>query len=156
MPAPARYRNTHTLTADPHALQRFVTAQAPVFSTVCDELRAGEKQSHWMWFIFPQLRALGRSSTAKHYGLADLAEAQAYWCHPVLGERLRVCTALVLGAKGRTAHAIFGSPDDLKLCSCMTLFATAAPEEAGFGRVLERYYAGKRDAATLKLIGTQA
>ena len=137
-------------------LERFVTAQAPLFSTVCDELRAGYKQSHWMWFIFPQLRALGHSSTAKHYGLADLSEARAYWNHPVLGERLRLCTAQVLAIKGKTAHAIFGSPDDLKLCSCMTLFEVAAPEEAGFGRVLERYYAGKRDAATLKLIGRTA
>ena len=137
-------------------LQRFVTAQAPVFATVCDELRAGYKQNHWMWFIFPQLRALGHSSTAKHYGLADLAEAQAYWRHPVLGERLRLCTALVLGVEGKTAHAIFGSPDDLKLCSCMTLFEMAAPEAAGFERVLERYYAGRRDTATLKLVGKQA
>lgn len=141
---------------DWHDLERFVTAQAPVFATVCDELSAGEKQSHWMWFIFPQLRALGRSSTAKLYGLADLAEAQAYWRHPVLGERLRVCTALVLGIKGRSAQDIFGSPDDLKLCSCMTLFEAAAPEEAAFGGVLDRYYAGKRDAATLQLIGRSA
>ena len=135
-----------------HDLQRFVTAQAPVFAAVCAELPAGYKQSHWMWFIFPQLRALGHSSTAKHYGLEDLAEAQAYWRHPVLGERLRLCTALVLGIEGKTAHAIFGSPDDLKLCSCMTLFEAAAPEEAGFGRVLERYYAGRRDAATLVML----
>lgn len=142
--------------ADSHDLERFVTAQAPLIATVCDELRAGYKQSHWMWFIFPQLRALGHSSTAKHYGLADLAEAQAYWQHPVLGERLRRCTALLLAVDGRTAHAIFGSPDDLKLCSCMTLFEVAAPEEASFGRVLERYYAGKRDAATLKLVDRQA
>jgi uncharacterized protein (DUF1810 family) len=134
-------------------LDRFVTAQAPLFATVCDELRAGTKQSHWMWFIFPQLRALGHSSTAKHYGLADLAEAQAYWRHPLLGERLRLCTALVLQVQGKTANAIFGSPDDLKLCSCMTLFEAAAPEEPGFARVLERYYGSRRDAATLKLIG---
>ncbi|MEI7786968.1 MAG: DUF1810 domain-containing protein [Betaproteobacteria bacterium] len=138
--------------ADSHDLERFVTAQASVFATVCEELRAGEKQSHWMWFIFPQLRALGHSSMAKHYGLADLAEAQTYWHHPVLGERLRLCTALVLGVSGRTANEIFGSPDDLKLRSCVTLFEAAAPEEAGFGRVLERYYAGKRDAATLRLL----
>jgi len=138
--------------ADSHDLERFVTAQASVFASVCEELRAGEKQSHWMWFIFPQLRALGHSSMAKHYGLADLAEAQAYWRHPALGERLRLCTALVLGVSGRTANEIFGSPDDLKLRSCVTLFEAAAPEEAGFGRVLERYYAGKRDAATLRLL----
>jgi uncharacterized protein (DUF1810 family) len=138
--------------ADSHHLERFVTAQAPVFATVCDELRAGEKLSHWMWFIFPQLRALGHSSTAKHYGLADLAEAQAYWRHPVLGERLRLCTALVLGVKGKGAHDILGSPDDLKLCSCMTLFEAAAPEEATFKRVLERSHAGQRDTATLSLI----
>lgn len=139
--------------ADSHDLERFATAQAPVFATVCDELRAGEKQSHWMWFIFPQLRALGHSSMAKHYGLADLAEAQAYWRHPVLGERLRLCTALVLDVKGKGAHDIFGSPDDLKLRSCMTLFEAAAPDAAGFARVLERYYAGMRDAATLQLLG---
>jgi uncharacterized protein (DUF1810 family) len=140
----------------PWNLDRFASAQAPLFASVCAELRAGCKESHWMWFIFPQLRALGHSSTAKHYGLADLAEAQAYWSHPLLGERLRLCTALVLQVEGKTAHAIFGSPDDLKLCSCMTLFEAAAPEEAGFARVLERYYGGRRDTATQKLIGKAA
>lgn len=134
-------------------LDRFLDAQGGDFATVCAELAAGQKRTHWMWFIFPQLRALGRSSTARHFGLEDLAEAVAYWRHPTLGERLRHCTALVLDIQGRTAHQIFGSPDDLKLRSSMTLFEVAAPLEPAFGRVLDRYYGGGRDALTLSLLG---
>ena len=130
-------------------LERFVTAQEAVFEDVCAELSAGRKRSHWMWFIFPQLRALGRSSTAQFYGLADLAEAQAFWQHRVLGPRLRRVTTLVLGVTGRSAHDIFGSPDDLKLCSCMTLFERATSGETIFAQVLDRFYAGRRDALTV-------
>ena len=136
------------------SLDRFLDAQEAVFTDVCAELAAGHKRSHWMWFIFPQLGALGRSSTARHFGLEDLAQAVSYWRHPVLGERLRRCTALVLDVRGRTAHEIFGSPDDLKLRSCMTLLEIAAPAESGFGKVLDRYYAGDRDALTVQLVGT--
>ena len=112
---------------DPYNLKRFVQAQAPVYRSVVEELRGGRKRTHWMWFVFPQLRALGRSATALHYGIASLAEARAYLAHPALGPRLRDCTGLVCAAQGRTIHEIFGSPDDMKFRSCMTLFAAADP-----------------------------
>lgn len=134
-------------------LHRFVAAQDPVYDQVCAELAAGRKTSHWMWFVFPQLRGLGRSATARFFGLASSAEALAYWQHPVLGARLRHCAQLVLAAKGRTAHDIFGSPDDLKLRSCMTLFAAVAPEEPVFARVLRHFYGGELDPRTLALLG---
>jgi uncharacterized protein (DUF1810 family) len=133
-------------------LDRFVEAQAPVYASVLRELGAGSKTSHWMWFVFPQLKSLGRSSTALFYGLEDRAEATAYWRHPLLGPRLLECARLVLATTGRSAHAIFGSPDDLKLCSCMTLFVAVAPEEPGFRAVLDRFYGGVADAATLGLL----
>jgi len=136
---------------DPFDLQRFVTAQGPVFAQVCAELAAGRKTSHWMWFVFPQLKGLGRSATAQHFGIASREEAQAYWRHPVLGARLKQCTELVLGVEGRSANQIFGSPDNLKFRSCMTLFAqvTDAPV---FGQALEKYFAGKGDEQTLQLL----
>jgi uncharacterized protein (DUF1810 family) len=137
---------------DPFDLQRFVGAQQAVYAQVVAELSAGTKTSHWMWFIFPQLRALGRSATAKHYGIDSLAEAQAYWQHPVLGSRLKVCAERVRGVEGRSALQIFGSIDELKLCSCMTLFERAAPDEPVFGQVLEKYFDGRRDAATFGLL----
>ena len=136
------------------SLERFVEAQAPVFGHVCAELRAGGKQAHWMWFIFPQLASLGRSSTAKFYGLHDVGDARAYLTHPVLGSRLRSCVDLVLAMEGKTAHEAFGSPDDLKLQSCMTLFEVAAhPDSPRFAEVLDWFYAGKRDLQTLSLLG---
>ncbi|MBL8385040.1 MAG: DUF1810 domain-containing protein [Burkholderiales bacterium] len=141
------------MSASAASLERFVEAQERVYDAVCAELAAGRKASHWMWFIFPQLRALGRSATAQHYGLADLAEARAYWRHPVLGARLRHCAALLLAVRGRSAHQILGAPDDLKLCSSMTLFEAAAPEEPVFAQVLARYYDGRRDALTLAHLG---
>ncbi|WP_418318002.1 DUF1810 domain-containing protein [Piscinibacter sakaiensis] len=131
-------------------LQRFVDAQAPVFDQVLAELRAGDKRSHWMWFIFPQLRCLGRSATARHFGLEGLAEARAYAAHPLLGARLLQCSEILLGLEGRNAQQIFGSPDDLKLCSCMTLFERAAADSSPYGRVLDRYYGGRRDPLTLR------
>lgn len=139
-----------SLPFDPH---RFLQAQEPVFSTVRSELQAGRKTTHWMWFIFPQLRALGRSGTARFYGLEDRAEAAAYAAHPVLGARLLECAELVLHTPDRSAHQIFGSPDDLKLCSCMTLFEQAAPHPV-FTGVLERFYGGERDGLTLQLLST--
>lgn len=135
-------------------LQRFIAAQDPVYRQVGAELAAGRKTGHWMWFVFPQLRGLGLSTTARYFGLASRAEALAYWQHPVLGARLRHCTQLVLNVKGRTAHDIFGSPDDLKLRSCMTLFATVAPEEPVFAQVLLRFYGGAPDPRTLALLGS--
>jgi len=133
-------------------LERFVDAQAAVYDQVRSELVAGRKSSHWMWFIFPQLRGLGRSSMAQLYGIADLAEARALLGHPVLGPRLIECAQLVLAVRGRTVHQIFGSPDDMKLRSCMTLFELAAPEEPVFSEVLDRYHGGVRDQATLALV----
>jgi len=133
-------------------LQRFVDAQAPVFADVCDELAAGRKTTHWIWFIFPQLRELGRSATARFYGITSRDEALAYWQHPVLGPRLKQCAELVLQVSGKTAHDIFGTPDELKLRSCMTLFAAVAGEEPVFTRVLERYYGGMPDERTLALL----
>ena len=137
---------------DPLDLQRFVAAQDPLYADVLAELRARCKQTHWMWFIFPQHAALGRSAMAARYGLACKAEAAAYWEHPVLGARLDECCRLVLAVEHQTAHQIFGSPDDLKLRSSMTLFAAALPQQLVFQQVLERYYAGERDAHTLALL----
>lgn len=105
-----------------------------------------------MWFVFPQLKALGRSSTAKHFGLESRSEAFAYWQHPVLGKRLEECTQLVLAVSDRTAHEIFGSPDDLKFCSCLTLFEQLAPNEPVFSQALNRFFNGQPDAMTLRLL----
>ncbi|KQW36846.1 calpastatin [Rhizobacter sp. Root404] len=131
-------------------LRRFVEAQAPVYATALAELKAGHKQSHWMWFVFPQLKALGRSSMAQFYGLHDLIEAHSYWSHPVLGPRLKECVLAVLEVPSKTAHEIFGSPDDLKFCSCLTLFEQVSPDEC-FGVALERFYGGRRDEKTMAL-----
>lgn len=137
---------------DPHHLQRFVQAQAPVYGQVVDELRAGVKRSHWMWFVFPQLAGLGFSAMARHYAIASLAEAQAYLAHPLLGARLRECAQLVLAIEGRSIHGIFGAPDDLKFHSCVTLFGQAQPGEALFQRCLQKYFAGQGDPQTIALL----
>ena len=138
---------------DPHDLQRFVAAQEPVYEQALGELRAGAKRSHWMWFVFPQLKALGRSATAQRFGIEDLREAEAYWRHPLLGPRLKACTEALLATEGRSALQILGPPDDLKLASSMTLFARAAPDEPAFGRALDKYFGGRPDARTLELLG---
>jgi uncharacterized protein (DUF1810 family) len=139
--------------ADPFNLERFVTAQAPVFETVLAELRAGRKRTHWMWFIFPQLTDLGRSSTARFYGIGGIDEARAYLAHPLLGPRLDQCTRIVLASEGPSVHAIFGSPDDLKFCSCMTLFSLAADDpDNPFQQAIERWCAAQPDEQTLALI----
>ena len=137
-------------------LDRFVQAQAPLYATVCAELAAGRKATHWMWFIFPQLQALGRSATARHFGLESLSEAQAYWRHPLLGPRLKECTDLVLAISGHSAHDIFGSPDDLKLRSCLTLFNPVALPDQTFARALEKFFAGQGDPLTLALLASLA
>jgi len=131
-----------------HDLERFVAAQAPVIERVHDELRQGRKQTHWMWFVFPQIAGLGRSAMAQYYAIADLAEARAYLAHPVLGPRLNECTKLV-GVSGRSVPEIFGAPDDMKFRSSMTLFAAAQPGPSAFQNALETYFGGRGDAATL-------
>ncbi len=135
---------------DPHDLNRFVTAQAPAFDKALAELRAGRKQSHWMWFVFPQLKGLGVSATAQHFGIASLDEAAAYLGHPVLGPRLDLATEAVLGAPAPSLRALLGSPDDLKFRSSMTLFAQVRPQP--FTTALERWCDGA-DLRTLSLLG---
>jgi uncharacterized protein (DUF1810 family) len=145
---------------DPHDLGRFIEAQQSCFARVCAELEAGRKTSHWMWFIFPQLRGLGVSATARRYALADLDEARAYLEHPLLGARLRECTRRVIAVQGRTATEIFGYPDNLKLRSCLTLFERTAaargpapqPEDGVFSVALERYFGGEPDPLTVQLL----
>lgn len=139
---------------DAFDLDRFMKAQDPVFETVLRELGAGRKQSHWMWFVFPQLSGLGRSPMAQYYGIASLAEARAYLQHPVLGERLRQCVRAVLAVTGKCLHQIFGTPDDLKFRSSMTLFAIASEREGVFQQALDRYCDGVEDSATLELLGS--
>ncbi|HWX50911.1 MAG TPA: DUF1810 domain-containing protein [Roseomonas sp.] len=133
----------------PYDLDRFVQAQEPVIAQVRRELAEGRKRSHWMWFVFPQLRGLGHSAMAQHYGITALPEARAYLDHPVLGPRLVECTELVNRVEGRSVHQIFGSPDDLKFHSSMTLFAAARPEEPAFHSALDKYFAGARDRQTV-------
>ena len=142
--------------ADPFNLERFVSAQAAVFPRVVEELRAGEKRSHWIWFIFPQMKGLGHSSQSEFYGIGSLEEAAAYLRHPVLGERLRQCARLVTQVEGRAISRILGYPDDLKFRSSMTLFARAA-EEAGldaadFNDALKKYFGGVGDALTVAML----
>ena len=133
-------------------LERFVLAQQPVYAQVLAELRDGRKRSHWMWFVFPQLRGLGHSAMAQRYGIASRDEAEAYWRHALLGSRLFECVGEVLALDATTAHAVFGSPDDLKWRSCLTLFEAVAPRAAVFGTALSRFYDGERDARTLQLL----
>jgi len=140
---------------DPYHLQRFLTAQDPVYAQVLGELRAGEKLSHWMWFIFPQIQGLGRSAMAKRYAIASMAEARAYLDHPVLGQRLRECTGLVNDVRGRSVEDIFGYPDDLKFHSSMTLFSAAAPDAEVFEQALRQYFDGRRDALTLRQLASE-
>jgi len=135
---------------DPYDLQRFVTAQAPVFERVLEELDRGRKTSHWMWFVFPQIRGLGQSHIAQRYAIASLDEARAYLAHPLLGARLRDCTARINAVEGRTISQILGYPDDLKFASSMTLFAHTAQDAAVFRHALDRYFAGEEDRATLE------
>jgi uncharacterized protein (DUF1810 family) len=135
-----------------YGLQRFVDAQEPVYAQVCGELRAGRKRTHWMWFVFPQMRGLGHSSMAERFGISSLEEAQACVAHPVLGVRLRECCRLLLQLDSGDAGTTFGFPDALKLRSSMTLFSRAAPDEPTFRGVLEKFFGGEEDAATLRLI----
>ena len=136
---------------DPCDLERFLKAQEPVFRTVLTELGQGRKQSHWMWFVFPQIAGLGFSAMSQRYAIGSRAEAKAYLAHPVLGPRLVECTRLVLAVQGRTINAIFGAPDDAKFRSSMTLFG-AVSDDPVFDEALAKYFAGERDGATLEIL----
>ena len=138
------------MTSDPYNLQRFLDAQHPIYGQVRDELAAGQKESHWMWFIFPQIKGLGFSPTAKKYAISGIEEAKAYLDHPLLGFRLRECTQLVSAVKGRSIEDIFGYPDHLKFRSSMTLFAYVAPDERTFTSALTKYFSGEVDRKTLE------
>jgi uncharacterized protein (DUF1810 family) len=138
---------------DEFDLQRFVLAQQPVYATALAELKGGRKRSHWMWFVFPQVQGLGQSAMAKQYAIRSRREAIAYLASPLLGVRLAECTGAVLALEGRTAHDIFGSPDDVKFRSSMTLFQ-AVDRGALYGRALDRFFDGKRDEATIEIMRT--
>lgn len=140
-------------TDDPHDLNRFVQAQADGFELALSEIRNGRKQSHWMWYIFPQFDGLGFSPASKRYSIKSIAEAEAYLGHPVLGPRLLECAEAVLRVEGRSASEIFGCPDDLKLGSCATLFARVSTPGSVFDRLLGKYFRGERDDRTLGLLG---
>src|SRR5690606_21611444 len=134
----------------PFDLERFVEAQQRDYAIALAELRDGAKRSHWIWYVFPQLRGLGRSAIARHYGISGLGEARAYLAHPLLGPRLEECAQTLLAHRGRSARQILGSPDDLKLRSSMTLFQAADPQRMVFAEVLRAFFAGEADAATLE------
>jgi uncharacterized protein (DUF1810 family) len=138
---------------DPFDLARFLSAQAGVYPQVVAELGAGQKRSHWIWFIFPQMKGLGFSSHSQFYGIGSLEEAKAFWRHPVLGPRLEECTILVNQVQKQPIERILGSPDDLKFRSSMTLFSRAAPDTAVFSQAMDKYFGGKLDQLTLELLG---
>jgi uncharacterized protein (DUF1810 family) len=138
---------------DPYDLDRFLQAQRDDYVRALSEIRNGRKESHWMWYVFPQLAGLGFSATSRRFSIKSLAEAKAYLSHPVLGPRLVECAEAVLGLEGRSASDIFGFPDDMKLRSCATLFARVSPPGSVFDQVLEKYFQGGRDAETLRLLG---
>jgi uncharacterized protein (DUF1810 family) len=139
--------------SDPFNLDRFINAQEGVYDRALAELRDGLKRSHWMWYIFPQIEGLGHSPTTRLYSIKSLEEARQYLAHPVLGQRLRECAEAVAAVQGRSASDIFGHPDDWKLQSSMTLFELVSGPQSVFGRVLDKYYQGKRDARTLQIVG---
>lgn len=138
---------------DPYDLARFVDAQAGDYDRALGEIASGRKRSHWMWYIFPQLRGLGTSSMAQRYAIRSAAEAEAYLRHPVLGPRLQACAEAAVGVPERSAREVFGAPDDLKLRSSATLFAQVSPAGSVFHRLLDRYFDGAPDRATLDLLG---
>lgn len=141
--------------ADPvvaHDLDRFLDAQEDVYPQVLEELRAGRKRSHWMWFVFPQFDGLGASATSRRYAIRGLDEARAYLRHPVLGARLAECTRAVLDLRGLSATQVFGSPDDRKFRSSMTLFELVSDPDSPFATALEKYFSGERDVRTIELV----
>ena len=135
------------------SLERFVTAQARDFDTALEEIEHGRKRSHWMWYVFPQIQGLGMSSTAQYYSIKDLQEARDFLAHPVLGRNLLEISNALLRLDTNNPSAVMGWPDDLKLCSCMTLFEAADPAEPVFGAVLDKFYHGERDRLTLDRLG---
>jgi uncharacterized protein (DUF1810 family) len=139
--------------SDPHQLSRFVQAHEHHYRLALNEIRSGRKCSHWMWYIFPQFDGLGFSSTSKYYSIKSRAEAEAYLNHPVLGPRLAECAEAAFNVEGRSALEIFGSPDDMKLKSCATLFACVSPADSVFDRLLTKYFQGERDGKTIQLLG---
>ena len=141
---------------DTYNLNRFISAQDGVFESVLAELSSGQKRTHWMWFIFPQIDGLGQSTTSRYYSIKSRDEARQYLQHPVLGVRLLKCAELILAVEAKSASEIFGFPDDQKLKSSMTLFATVADSEAVFVHVLEKYFDGKRDEKTIYLLDSSA
>ena len=138
---------------DPHNLSRFVLAQEDAYTQALSEIRDGRKRTHWMWYVFPQFDGLGSTPTSKRYSIKSIAEAKAYLDHPILGPRLIECVEATLAVDGRSALEIFGSPDDLKLRSCATLFACVSPAGSAFDRLLAKYFQGVRDGRTLELVG---
>jgi len=138
---------------DPFDLNRFISAQEGIYDRALAELRDGLKRSHWMWYIFPQVEGLGHSPTTRRYSIKSLEEARHYLAHPVLGQRLKESAEAVLAVQGRSAADIFGHPDDWKLQSSMTLFELVSGPESVFGRILDKYYQGKRDTRTLQIVG---
>lgn len=140
--------------SDPYNLTRFVEAQENVYASALRELQRGQKRSHWMWFIFPQIQGLGFSPTAQYYAIKGIDEARAYLAHPLLGARLVECVAAVNALEGRTLGQIFGSPDHMKFGSSMTLFELAAGDGSEFAEALDKYCGGQRDEATLRLAGS--
>jgi uncharacterized protein (DUF1810 family) len=145
--------NDPNFAGDPHDLSRFVQAQEGVYDQALSEIKNGRKQSHWIWFIFPQFDGLGFSSTSKHYAIKSVAEAEAYLSHPILGPRLVECAEAALRVQGRTALEIFGSPDNMKLRSCATLFASVSQPGSVFDQLLDMYFRSERDGKTLRLLG---
>ena len=134
-------------------LDRFLDAQRGDYAAALAEVRRGRKTSHWMWYIFPQIAGLGQSSTARYYSIRDLEEAREYYAHPVLGQRLREISGVLLELRGSDPVAVFGDIDSMKLKSSMTLFAVAAPDDPLFRQVLDKYYGGEQDALTLRILG---
>ena len=141
-----------TRSADPYLLARFLEAQEGAYDQAMSEIRRGRKQSHWMWYVFPQFAGLGSSPTSMFYAIKSVDEAKGYLAHPVLGPRLIESVQSVLNIQGRSAFEIFGSPDDMKLRSCATLFASISPERSVFAQVLDRYFGGQADERTLRLL----
>jgi len=137
---------------DPHNLSRFVQAQDDCYARALAEIRSGRKRSHWMWYVFPQFDGLGYSSTSRRYSIKSVAEAEAYLRHPTVGPRLLECCEAAFGVEGRSALEIFGSPDEMKLRSCATLFACVSPAGSVFDRLLDKYFQGRRDDRTLRLM----
>ena len=138
--------------ADPYDLQRFVRAQEHDYEEALSEIRSGRKRSHWMWYIFPQFDGLGVSPTSKRYAVKSVVEARAFLAHPLLGRRLRECAAAAVRIEGLSAADIFGSPDDMKLRSCATLFASVSPAGSVFHRIIDKYFHGEPDADTVRLM----